>query len=82
LAIDIIWDIFAETHLESQNKEMHQQIEKIHRAMEHRFIHDDQETIKSFAEKQLKNIEHLASLYSDMNWKEERQYFFQLMEPD
>ncbi len=82
LAIDIIWDSFAEAHLETHSKETHQQIEKIHRAMEHRFIQDDQEAIKSFAEKQLKNIEHVSSLYPDMNWKEERQYFFQLTEPD
>ncbi|MGB4848473.1 MAG: GSCFA domain-containing protein [Saprospiraceae bacterium] len=82
LAIDIIWDIFAETHLESHNKEIHQQIEKIHRAKEHRFIQDDREAIKSFAGKQLKNIENLSSLYPDMNWKEERLYFFQLTEPD
>ncbi|MEP6795363.1 MAG: GSCFA domain-containing protein, partial [Saprospiraceae bacterium] len=82
LAIDIIWDIFAGTHLESHDKETHEQIEKIHRALEHRFIQDDREAIKSFAEKQLKNIEHISSLYPDMNWKEERQYFFQLTEPD
>lgn len=82
LAIDIIWDIFAETHLETHSKQTHQQIEKIHRAMEHRFIQDEHNAIKSFAEKQLKNIEHLTALYPYMNWKQERQYFFQLTEPD
>ncbi len=82
LAIDIIWDIFTETHLESHSNETHQQIEKIHRAMEHRFIQDDRNAIKSFAEKQLKNIEHLGYLHPDLNWKAERQYFFQLTAPD
>lgn len=82
LAIDIIWDIFSDTHLDVHDKETHQRIEKIHRAMAHRFLHDDREAIKLFAQNQLKNIEHLASLHPDMNWKEERQYFFQWTEPD
>jgi GSCFA family len=82
LAIDIIWDIFAEKNLELHHSAIHQQIEKVHRAMAHRFIQDDQEAIKLFAHNQLKNIDHLSSLFPDMNWKEERQYFFQLTESD
>ncbi|MEO6131811.1 MAG: GSCFA domain-containing protein [Saprospiraceae bacterium] len=82
LAIDIIWDIFVDTYLESGQKEIHVLIEKIHRAKEHRFLQNDADAIKSFAEKQLKNVEHLASMHPEMNWKEERQYFFGLKEPD
>ncbi len=82
LAIDIIWEIFADTYLEPDEKDTHHLIEKVRLAMEHRFIHEDSEAIKSFAVKQLKNIEHLAGLYPDMDWQEERQYFFQLTEPD
>ncbi|HZV68712.1 MAG TPA: GSCFA domain-containing protein [Saprospiraceae bacterium] len=81
LAIDIIWDMFRDTYLESQ-QDIHQLIEKVHRAMEHRFIRDDKEAIRTFAEKQLIQIEHLAKTYPDLDWKEERQYFFQLIEPD
>lgn len=82
LAIDIIWDIFIDAYLEPHEKDTHELIEKVRRAMEHRFIHEDNEGILSFVEKQLINIEQLASLYPDMDWKEERQYFFHLKEPD
>ena len=50
--------------------------------MEHRFLHDHSEAIKSFAQAQLRNLDQLASLFPDLDWKKERQYFFQLIEPD
>ena len=82
LAIDIIWDIFADAYFDPQQKEIHHLLDKIHRAMEHRFIHENKEALKAFAQKQLQSIEQLANLYPDMDWKAERQYFFQLTEPD
>jgi len=82
LAVDIIWEVFCETFLDQHEAEHHPSMEKINKAMEHRFLHDNQEAIKSFAESQLRNIDQLASLYPDMDWKKERQYFFQLKEPD
>ncbi len=82
VAIDIIWEVFCKTYIDSQESEQHPPIEKVRRAMEHRLLHENHTAIKSFAESQLKNIDHLASLYPDMNWKEERQYFFHLIEPD
>lgn len=82
VAIDIIWEMFVNTYLERHYSDIHQQIEKVHRAMEHRFIRDDKESIITFAKKQLVQIEHMASLYPDLDWKKERQYFFQLTEPD
>jgi len=80
LAIDIIWDLFADSYLDPHERESHPLIEKIMRAIEHRFLKDNKEAQRTFAENQLKNIEHLAGLYPDLNWKEERQYFFQLTE--
>lgn len=44
--------------------------------MEHRFLHDHRENIKTFASGQLKNIDNLATLLPDLNWQQERQYFF------
>ena len=82
LAIDIIWDIFSETYMDPGERDHLQSIEKIKKAMEHRFLHDHQEGIKAFAEAQLRIIDHLSTLYPEMDWKEERQYFFQLIEPD
>jgi hypothetical protein len=82
LAIDIIWDIFTDTYLDLHERETHPFIEKIKRAMEHRFFNENKEVQRTFAENQLKNIEHLAGIYPDINWKEERQYFFHLTEQD
>lgn len=82
LAIDIIWDLFTRTYLDPQETLHHLAIEKIKRAAEHRFLHDNKPAIKSFAESQLRNIDYLANLLPEMDWKEERQYFFHLIEPD
>lgn len=82
MAVDIIWDIFSQTYLDQQESQHHTSIEKIKKAMEHRFLHDNKTAVKNFASSQLRILDHLASLYPDMNWKEERQYFFHLNEPD
>ena len=82
LAIDIIWELFAESYFDPEDLTHHLAIEKIAKAREHRFLHDNRSAIKSFAEAQLRNIDHLAALYPDMDWKEERQYFFHFIEPD
>ena len=82
LAVDIIWDIFEDTYLDPQDKSNRVLIEKVRRAMEHRIIHDNKEALKSFADAQLKQIDLLANQYPKMDWREERQYFFHLSEPD
>lgn len=82
LAIDIIWELLAESYFDPQDLTHHAAIEKIAKAREHRFLHNNRNAIKSFAEAQLRNIDHLAALYPDMEWKEERQYFFHFIEPD
>lgn len=82
LAIDIIWEAFCRAYIEPHETEHHAAMEKIKRAMEHRILHDNKNAIKSFAESQLRYIDHLASLFPEANWKEERQYFFHMIEPD
>lgn len=82
VAIDIIWDKFCEGYLDVQDTPLHAPIEKIKRAMEHRFLHDDQEAIRSFAQAQLSNIDQMVKLLPDLNWQKERQYFFEFLEPD
>ncbi len=82
VAIDIIWDLFRDTFMDPHEREYHASIEKIKRAMEHRWLHDDREAIRSFAQNQLKQVDHLATLLPDLNWQPERQYFFQYLEMD
>lgn len=82
LAIDIIWDIFCDAYLDPQDRAYHAPIEKIKRAMEHRYLHDDPEAIRSFAQGQLKNIDQIAGQLPNLNWQKERQHFFQFMDID
>lgn len=82
VAIDIIWETLTVLYLDPQESEHHAAIEKIRKAAAHRMLHHQPSAIESFAKAQLRNIDHLALLYPDMDWKDERQYFFHLIEPD
>jgi hypothetical protein len=82
VAVDIIWDIFAHHYLDQRDREYHPLIEKIQRAREHRFLHDDREAIRAFAAGQLHMIDDLAGKLPELNWQRERQYFFQYLELD
>jgi hypothetical protein len=82
LAVDIIWEVFCNTYLDPRESQHHSSIEKIKKAMEHRILHNNKTAIKNFAAAQLRSLDHLASIFPDMNLKEERQYFFHLNEPD
>lgn len=82
VAIDIIWEIFCDAYLDPHERIHHDAIEKIKRAMEHRWLHQDPEAIRAFAKNQLRQIDEMASVLPDDNWQQERQYFFQLTEQD
>lgn len=82
VAVDIIWEAFCEGYLDTNDRTFHAPIEKIKRAMEHRFLHDDQEAIRYFAQAQLNNIDQLAKLLPDLNWQKERLHFFEFLDID
>jgi GSCFA family len=82
VAVDIIWDKFCDSYLDAQDTTFHPSIEKIKRAMEHRFLHDDQEAIRTFAKAQLNNIDQLAKQFPDLNWQKERLHFFEFIDID
>lgn len=82
LAIDIIWEKFAAAYLDENDRLLHPAIEQIRRAMEHRFFHQDRESIRKFASIQLKHIDELAGRLPQLHWQPERQYFFQYLELD
>lgn len=82
MAIDIIWETLSVLYLDPHESEHHAAIEKVRKAAAHRMLHDNPSAIEKFARAQLKSIDHLAALYPEMDWKEERQYFFHLIEPD
>lgn len=79
LAIDIIWERFAETYIDLHQRQHHGTIEKIKRALEHRILHKDPEALRRFAENQLQQIEHLETMIPGTNWEPERRYFNNLI---
>jgi hypothetical protein len=81
-AVDVIWDYFGETYLDHQDLQVHPSIERVKKAMEHRFLHKNQAAIKSFAEAQLRQITQIEAFAPDLDLKMERQHFFNLIEPD
>ncbi|HUR31558.1 MAG TPA: GSCFA domain-containing protein [Saprospiraceae bacterium] len=81
-AVDIIWEILSEKYFESHELIHHAALEKIMKAREHRIMHENKTSIRTFAEGQLRNIDHLSSLLPELNLKEEKQYFFNMIEPD
>lgn len=82
VAVDIIWDKFCDGYLDAADLSFHATIEKIRKAMEHRFLHHDQEAIRTFAKAQLNNIEQLAKLLPDLHWQKERLHFFEFIDID
>ncbi len=82
VAVDIIWDKFCDAYLDAEDLSFHASIEKIKRAMEHRFLQDDQEAIHRFAKAQLNNIDQMARLLPDLNWQKERLHFFEFIDID
>mgnify|MGYP006055960349 FL=1 len=82
VAVEIIWDAVCDGYLDTQDLAYHAPIEKIKRAMEHRFLHNDQEAIRTFAKAQLNNVDQLAQLLPDLNWQKERLHFFEFLDID
>jgi hypothetical protein len=82
VSVDIIWEKFCDGYLDPQDTSFHASIEKIKRAMEHRFLHDDQEAIRAFAKAQLNNIDQLSKQFPDLNWQKERLHFFEFIDLD
>jgi len=79
LAVDILWDVFSMTYLDAREREFHKPIQKIRKAMEHRFLHDDPPAIRAFASGQLTNIDDLAAQLPGIQWNTERNYFSDLL---
>ncbi len=81
-AIEIIWEHFCDVYIDPAQRNFHTSIEKILKARNHRFLHQNQTSIATFAKSQLRLIEEINGILPDLDFKEEKQYFFHLTEPD
>ncbi len=75
LAVDIIWDRFEHAFMDEKTRSKNTALEKIQKAMEHRFLHDDREAMQTFAQGQLNAIDQLEREMSGLDWTKEKAYF-------
>jgi hypothetical protein len=77
-AIDIIWNTFKTMFLDESEFSIHDKIEKLHRAMAHRFLHDQPEARRTFAETHLKMISEVLRSQPHLSFEKESAYFHSL----
>ena len=77
-AIDIIWDAFKAMCMEESEFFIQDRIEKIQRAMAHRFLHDQPEAQRKFADAHLKMIGDVQRSHPSIAFERESAYFHSL----
>lgn len=82
LALEIIWQRFAETVLHPDDRVHHPAIAQLRQAMAHRFLHETPEGRRAFAAGQLARVDALARILPMCDWQPLRLHFFRLTEPD
>ena len=75
VAIDYVWDAFANSLFSEQSKQINRQIAKLQQAAAHRPFHVESEGHQSFLKKQLKKIELLSRQYAFLDFQEEQLVF-------
>lgn len=75
LAQTYIWEHFTETFFSKGTREMARQVQAIHKAMEHRPFHPNDEAYRRFAQKNLAAIEGLSLSEPSLTLNDERAYF-------
>jgi hypothetical protein len=78
-AIEIIWNAFKHMCMDDGEFSMHDRIEKIHRAMSHRFLHDQPEAQRKFAEVHLQMIRDVMQRQPLISFEKESAYFHSLI---
>ncbi|MEA4839824.1 MAG: GSCFA domain-containing protein [Bacteroidales bacterium] len=75
-----IWDYFSDTCFTKSTKEIVHQVQQIRKAMEHKPFHPEDEAYKRFAKKNIAILELLAAKAPEIDLKEERSFFEQILE--
>ena len=79
LAIDYIWDQFAQTFIEKGTNEIMKEIEKVILAKNHRPLNPNTSAHKKFIETQLKQIHQLEIRYPFLSFNNEKEHFTKLL---
>lgn len=81
VAVDYIWDYFAETYFSTETQQLLVQIAKIRAAASHRPFHPDAPEHQTFARQQLSNIEKLTRQHQELDFSGEVAWFQQFCTP-
>jgi hypothetical protein len=81
VAVDYIWDYFAETYFSTETQQLLAQIAKIRAAANHRPFHPDAPEHQMFARQQLNNIEKLTRQHPELDFSGEVVWFQQFCTP-
>lgn len=79
-ALRYIWERFSEYAFDSSVREGIRQMEQIRKAMEHRPFRSNDEAYLRFIKKNIASLEMLQARYPDMDLKEPRTFFNQVIE--
>lgn len=75
LAVDYIWEYFAEVFFDDETRMVYREIAKIHKAMKHRPSNSDSDDYQKFKRKNLEKTKALNEKYPFLNLEEERSFF-------
>lgn len=81
VAVDYIWDYFAETYFSTETQQLLAQVAKIRAAANHRPFHPDAPEHQTFARQQLNNIEKLTRQHPELDFSGEVVWFQQFCTP-
>lgn len=76
-ATDYIWDYFKNAFFDAATQIQTQELEKLHRAVQHRPLHPDAITHQTFLHQQLEYIIRLESKYPSLDFSAEKSIFHQ-----
>jgi len=71
LAVDYIYERFADTYINKEEQQLSKQCRDIHVALAHRPIHPEDPSRLQFVEKIIQKIQHIQSLHPYINWDAE-----------
>lgn len=81
VAVEYIWQRFAEVYVPADTRNLLARLEKIRSAMAHRPFNPDTDEHRHFAREQLKKIEQFAAEYPLLDLEEEKMHFQRFLLP-
>jgi hypothetical protein len=74
-AIDYVWQKFSETYFSESTIQLNRQLEKLHQAMQHRFLQEESESVLNFKKASLQLIADLKRQNAYLNLTLEEDFF-------